>query len=43
MAIVFPNNWSASDPAALLPAKEKRIIPSNEDSEFVVIAVQTET
>lgn len=32
MAIIFPNNWSASDDTALLPAKEKRIIPTTDDS-----------
>ncbi|AKG20737.1 caspase family protein [Calothrix sp. 336/3] len=31
MAIIFPNDWAASDDMALLPAKEKRIIPGNED------------
>ncbi|MEA5574717.1 caspase family protein [Calothrix sp. UHCC 0171] len=31
MAIIFPNNWTDSEDAALLPAKEKRIIPGNDD------------
>ncbi|AFY31633.1 caspase family protein [Calothrix sp. PCC 7507] len=31
MAIIFPNNWTASEDAALLPAKDKRIIPGNDD------------
>ncbi|BAZ42598.1 peptidase C14 caspase catalytic subunit p20 [Calothrix sp. NIES-4101] len=31
MAVIFPNNWTASEDAALLPAKEKRIIPGSED------------
>jgi Caspase domain/Domain of unknown function (DUF4384) len=31
MAIIFPNNWTASEDVALLPAKEKRIIPGNDD------------
>jgi Caspase domain/Domain of unknown function (DUF4384) len=31
MTIIFPNNWTDSEDAALLPAKEKRIIPGNDD------------
>jgi hypothetical protein len=31
MAIIFPNNWTDSEDTALLPAKEKRIIPGNDD------------
>ncbi len=32
MAVIFPNNWGASDGAALLPAGEKRTIPSQDDT-----------
>lgn len=31
MAIVFPNDWTASDDAALLAARGKRIIPGDDD------------
>jgi hypothetical protein len=31
MAIVFPNDWSTSDDASLLAAKDKRIIPEEDD------------
>ncbi len=31
MAIIFPNNWSASEDAALLTATDKRIIPEDGD------------
>jgi Caspase domain/Domain of unknown function (DUF4384) len=31
MAIIYPNNWTASEDAALLPAKDKRIIPVSDD------------
>jgi Caspase domain/Domain of unknown function (DUF4384) len=33
MNIIFPNNWSAGDEEAILPAKAKRIIP-DQDSSF---------
>jgi Caspase domain/Domain of unknown function (DUF4384) len=31
MAIIYPNNWTASEDTALLPAKDKRIIPVSDD------------
>jgi Caspase domain/Domain of unknown function (DUF4384) len=31
MAIIFPNDWSASDDAALLIAKDKRLVPGIDD------------
>lgn len=31
MAVIFPNNWTASEEAALLQAKEKRLIPGTDD------------
>jgi len=31
MAIIFPNDWTASDDAALLAARDKRIIPGDDD------------
>ncbi|MEA5595882.1 DUF4384 domain-containing protein [Rivularia sp. UHCC 0363] len=31
MAVIFPNDWGVSEGATLLPAGEKRTIPSQED------------
>ncbi len=31
MAVIFPNDWSASEDAALLTASDKRIIPGQDD------------
>nr|WP_207714305.1 DUF4384 domain-containing protein [Scytonema sp. UIC 10036] len=31
MAVIFPNDWSASEDAALLPARDKQIIPGEND------------
>lgn len=31
MGIIFPNDWSASDDAALLIAKDKRLVPGSDD------------
>ena len=32
MTIIFPNNWTASEDMALLAAKDKRIIPGDDDN-----------
>lgn len=31
MTVIFPNDWSASEDAALVEAKQKRLIPQNDD------------
>ncbi|BBD70191.1 peptidase C14 caspase catalytic subunit p20 [Nostoc commune NIES-4072] len=31
MTVIFPNNWSASEDAALIEAKQKRVIPQVDD------------
>ncbi|MDZ7961162.1 MAG: caspase family protein [Aulosira sp. DedQUE10] len=37
MAIIFPNNWSAAEDAALVEAKQKLVIPSSGDTFKLVI------
>lgn len=32
MTVIFPNNWSASEDAALIEANQKRLIPMAEDN-----------